>query len=85
MVDTNVWRLTVEEMVSKIFLSYKLFWKAFSLKGVQCKQWDPGIACFWRNITCCLDGASQHFFAHKFMLQFSYMVEKFVALSSAST
>ena len=30
----------------------KLCGKAFSLKGVQCKQWDPGIVCFWRNFIC---------------------------------
>ena len=67
-----------------IFLSHKLCWNEFSLKGVQCKQWDPGIACFWRKFTCWLDGSSQIFFAHEFMLQFSYMVDKFVSLWSVS-
>ena len=28
----------------------KLCGKAFSLKGVQCKQWDPGIAYFGENL-----------------------------------
>ena len=39
-----------------IFLSDKLCWKEFSLKGVQCKQWDLGLAYVWRNIKCLLDG-----------------------------
>ena len=66
-----------------INLSDKLCVKAFSLKGVQCKQWDPSIVCFWRNFTCWLAGASQPFFSHEFMLQFSYMVGKLTALWSA--
>ena len=28
----------------------KLCGKEFSLKGVQCKQWDPGIACFGETL-----------------------------------
>ena len=63
-----------------ILLFDNFCWKEFSLKGVQCKQWDPGIAFILSNFTCWLDEASQHFFAHDFMLQFSYMVDKFVAL-----
>ena len=30
-----------------IIFSDKWCWKEFSLKGVQCKQWDPSIACFF--------------------------------------
>ena len=33
-----------------IIFSVKLCWKEFSLKGVQCKQWDPGIACFGETL-----------------------------------
>ena len=66
-----------------IILSDKLCGKEFSLKGVKCKKWDLDITCFWRNLTYWLDEASQLFFAHEFMLQFSYMVDKFAALQSA--
>ena len=40
----------------------KLCGKAFSLKGVQCKQWDPRITCFFRNSTCWLNEACQFYF-----------------------
>ena len=33
-----------------IIFSNKWCWNSFSLKGVQCKQWDPGIACFGENL-----------------------------------
>ena len=33
-----------------IILSNKLCGKPFSLKGVQCKQWDPDIACFGETL-----------------------------------
>ena len=33
-----------------IVLCDKLRGKAFSLKGVQCKQWDPDSACFGETL-----------------------------------
>ena len=36
----------------------KLCGKAFSLKGVQCKKWDPSIACFGETLQ---DGLGEKF------------------------
>ena len=34
----------------RIFFSDKLCWKEFSLKGVQCKQWDPALLVFGETL-----------------------------------
>ena len=63
-----------------IFLLHKLCCKEFSLKGVQCKQWDLGIACLRENLHAGLMERDNLFFAHEFKLKFSYMVDKCTAL-----
>ena len=52
-------------------------------KGVQCKQWDPGIARFGETLQVGLM-KKVNLFHNGFMLQFSYMMNKFAALYSAS-
>ena len=44
-----------------IFFPDKLCGKAFSLKGVQCKKWDPGIACFGETLQDGLMEQVNHF------------------------
>ena len=50
MVDSNVWILIVGEMDPGINSLDKLCGNAFSLKGVQCKQWDPDISYFGETL-----------------------------------
>ena len=59
--------LQLRKWAPGINLPDKLCGKAFSLKGVQCKKWNPHIACFGENLHA---GLMEQviFFAHEFML-----------------
>ena len=48
--DTTTWILVVEEMGSMNTFFEDLCWIEFSLMGMQCTQWDPGIIFFREDI-----------------------------------
>ena len=59
-------------------------WEGILTEGGAMQAMGPWHCLFCRKFTGWIDGESQHFLQNGFMLHFSYIMNKFAALWSAS-
>ena len=83
--NNSLWILTVEEMGSRHIFVWYIVLEGILTEGGVMQEMGPWNYLFLNKLYMLAWWSKSNFFAHEFMLQFSYMVEKFAALSSASS